>query len=253
VAGEWLTIPGMSCESDAYQINDCWPTTSWAIVDYFLRPKPAYFTIARELRPFTVGMTRKEKKTFADDLSAACFTIETILEVWATNSTLTEKKARLEITSFDLHSTWTDKSTEDVVLAANSSTELFSGQLPGEPIRTKLSEIPRVIIVSARLLDESGTVLGRCSNWPEPFKFIKFPAIKDLGLLVKTGGDGESVELSSRKPIKGIVLDVEGVDVKWSDQAIDLVPDDPQVIKAVGLKGREVRVRFLGDPGQHEV
>ncbi|KIK97998.1 glycoside hydrolase family 2 protein [Paxillus rubicundulus Ve08.2h10] len=230
-----------------WQINDCWPTTSWAIIDYFLRPKPAYFAIARELRPFTVGMTRKEKKTFSSEFSAASFTIETILEVWGTNSTLDEKKAKLEVTSFDLHSAWEDRFTKDIVLAANSSTELFSGQLPGQPIRTKLSQVPRVIIVSARLLDESGSVLGRYSNWPEPFKFIKFPAIKDLGLVVKIGDNGESVEVSSQKPIKGIVLDVEGEDVEWSDQAIDLVPGDPQVIKAIGLKGREVTVRFLGD------
>jgi beta-mannosidase len=50
------------------------------------------------------------------------------------------------------------------------------------------------------------------------------------------------------KPIKGIVLDAEGVEnVKWSDQAIDLVPGDPQTIKAIGLKGRKVSVRYLGD------
>lgn len=67
-------------------------------------------------------------------------------------------------------------------------------------------------------------------------------------MVVQIGDDGESVELSSQKPIKGIVLDVvEGEDVKWSDQAIDLVPGDPQVIKAIGLKGKEVTVRFLGD------
>jgi beta-mannosidase len=66
-------------------------------------------------------------------------------------------------------------------------------------------------------------------------------------LTVETGSDGDSVELSTQKPIKGIVLDVEGEDVKWSDQAIDLVPGDPQIVKAVGLKGREAKVRFLGD------
>ena len=48
-------------------------------------------------------------------------------------------------------------------------------------------------------------------------------------------------------PIKGIVLDLEGDDVKWSDQAIDLMPGDPQIIKAVGLNGRKVKARFLGD------
>jgi len=231
-----------------WQINDCWPVTSWAIVDYFLRPKPAYFTIARELRPYTVGMTRKDKTTFADDRSAAFFTIETILEIWGTNSTLTEKKVTLEVTSFDLHnSDWRDKWSKEVVLAPNSSTELFKGQLPGQPKRTLASEVPKTIIVSARLLGGSGEVLGRYSNWPEPFKYIHFPDVKDLSLKITPSADGESVELTTKKPIKGIVLDVEGGDVSWSDQAIDLVPDDPQVVRAKGLKGRSVKARFLGD------
>lgn len=107
--------------------------------------------------------------------------------------------------------------------------------------------MPRTIIVSARLLDSDGAVLGRYSNWPEPFKYISFPEIKDLGLSITVGSDGESVELSTKKPIKGIVLDVEGDTAKWSDQAIDLVPGDPQVVRAVGLKGRKVKARFLGD------
>lgn len=68
-----------------------------------------------------------------------------------------------------------------------------------------------------------------------------------MGLQVTVGADGDSVTLTTRKPVKGIVLDVEGDDVKWSDQAIDLAPDDPQTIKAVGLNGREVKARYLGD------
>lgn len=71
--------------------------------------------------------------------------------------------------------------------------------------------------------------------------------MKDVGLGITVGRDGETVTLSALKPIKGIVLDVDGEDVKWSDQAIDLAPGDPQTIRAVGLKGREVKARFLGD------
>lgn len=72
--------------------------------------------------------------------------------------------------------------------------------------------------------------------------------MKDLGLEISVESDGESLVLSTKKPIKGIVLDVEGGDeVKWGDQAVDLVPGDPQVVSAVGLKGREVKARFLGD------
>jgi beta-mannosidase len=146
-------------------MNDCWPTTSWAIVDYFLRPKPAYFTIARELRPYTVGMTRKEKKTFRDDRSAAFFTVHTTLEIWGTNSTLLEKKVTLEVISFDLDSDWRDGWSKKVTLAANSSTELFTGALSGQPTRTKDSQVPKAIVVSARILDDDNSVLARYSNW----------------------------------------------------------------------------------------
>jgi beta-mannosidase len=68
-----------------------------------------------------------------------------------------------------------------------------------------------------------------------------------LGLAAIVEDDGETVALKTSKPIKGLVLDVDGDEVKWSDQAIDLVPDDPQRVSAIGLKGREVKLRFLGD------
>ena len=68
-----------------------------------------------------------------------------------------------------------------------------------------------------------------------------------MGLEIVPTGDGESVSLSTRRPVKGIVLDVEGEEVRWGDQAIDLVPGDPQAVEAIGLKGRSVKARFLGD------
>lgn len=82
---------------------------------------------------------------------------------------------------------------------------------------------------------------------PEPFKFIDFPPPEDLGLQTEIDQDGESVTLTCRKPIKGIILGVEGNYVQWSDQAIDLVPGDPQTVRGAGLKGRNVKARFLGD------
>ncbi|KAI9069247.1 glycoside hydrolase family 2 protein [Trametes sanguinea] len=234
-----------------WQINDCWPVTSWAIVDYFLRPKPAYFAIKRELARYTVGMARTERKTFPDPLSAATVAIETTLAVWGTNSTLEARRAVLEVTAFDLEvGDWRERFVKDVVLAPNAATELWEGTLPGQPVRTKLSEVPRAIVVSARLLDTDGAVLGRYSNWPEPYKYIHFPADVGLQVVVTPDSDGtrDRVELSAAKPIKGIVLDVEGQeDAHWSNQAIDLVPGDPQIVFVKGLGGRKVHARYLGD------
>ncbi|CUA77413.1 beta-mannosidase [Rhizoctonia solani] len=217
-----------------WQINDCWPVTSWAIADYFLRPKPAYFTIARELRPYTVGMTRKETKTPLGPKSALYSSIE---HTW----------------SFDVEAggKLIDTQKLDVVLSANSSTELWKGGLPGEGKRTRDSDPRKAIVVQARLLDADGGVLARYSNWPEPFKFIHFPTPEQVGLKISTSKgeipDETLVILSASIPIKGIILDVEGEDAKWSDQAIDLVPGDDQKVVVKGLNGREVKVRYLGD------
>jgi beta-mannosidase len=135
-------------------------------VDYFRRPKPAYFAIARELRPYTVGITRKEKKTYADDRTAAFFTIDTVIEIWGTNKTLEDKKVMLDVTAFNLDDpAWQDHTAEDVILKANSSTEFFQGNLPGQPTRTQLSENAKPIIISARLIDDNGEILSRYANW----------------------------------------------------------------------------------------
>jgi beta-mannosidase len=110
-------------------------------------------------------MTRKEKKTFANDLTVVDYTIETVIEIWGTNSTLEEKKATLDVKCFDLETDWTHEWREDITLGANQATELWKGELPGQPKRTKESEVPKVIIISARILNENEEVLARYSNW----------------------------------------------------------------------------------------
>ncbi|NJR31195.1 hypothetical protein HC762_00065 [bacterium] len=42
-----------------WQLNDCWPTISWSICDYYLRKKPAYYTSARCMAPIAIGIRRE--------------------------------------------------------------------------------------------------------------------------------------------------------------------------------------------------
>lgn len=39
-----------------FLFNDCWPSITWSVVDYFRRPKLAYTTIAKAMRPLHVMM-----------------------------------------------------------------------------------------------------------------------------------------------------------------------------------------------------
>lgn len=113
-------------------------------------------------------MTRKEVKTATKPHSEAFFEIDTVLELWATNSTVDQKKVTLDVKSFDLDAGLVyELPKKEVTLDANAATELWKGSLDvfGQPKRTKKSEVPRTLIISARLLEKDGTVLARYANW----------------------------------------------------------------------------------------
>jgi beta-mannosidase len=204
-------------------------------------------------------MTRKDIKTFKVKDTFALFEIhqevsgrfELLLDsadrfqiqLWGCNSSLEPKAVQIELEAFDLDKGSLGVETYDKTLEPNASTEIWKGDVPGQLVRTTDGQVPKPIVVQARLKDSAtGEILARYSNWPEPWKYLIFP---DPGLSIDV--DGDKVTLNCKKPIKGLVLDVEGDEAKWSDQAIDLFPGDTQVVTAAGLKGRKVLARYIGD------
>ncbi|RDB15256.1 Beta-mannosidase B [Hypsizygus marmoreus] len=243
-----------------WQLNDCWPVTSWAIIDYFMRPKPAYYTIKRELAPFSIGISRTVIKDRENDRPrqyyefGATQSLGATLAIWATNSTLAPLHTlTLELTfnALDPASPWSQTSTEAIpLLPANQATELLSLPCPGPPLATvepPLWTSTYNVVVSARLITESGEVLARAVDWPQPFRYLEVP---DPGVKVQVGvgGDAEMVQVQVERSVKCLFLsaDGEGEEVVWSDNALDVVPDDPRVIVARGLGGRRIKAAWLG-------
>ncbi|KAG9123469.1 hypothetical protein FRC07_014899, partial [Ceratobasidium sp. 392] len=243
-----------------WQLNDCWPVSSWAIVDYFLRPKPAYYTIARELLPYTVGIKRTVEKNRETDRPRQFYefgafqSISASIDIWATNSTLSSKTAILRLSCLDLTSSWSHREEHYITLLPNQTTEVLAvpcpcpphpGPTPGpDDDADPLPTTSHSVIVSAVLIDAtSGKVLSRYADWPQPFRSYDLPN-PNLSVLV----EGEQVTVSAERPAKGVVLDVEGDEegVKWSDNALDIIPGESQTVMAQGLAGRKVIARWLG-------
>jgi beta-mannosidase len=196
-----------------WQLNDCWPVTSWSIVDYFLHPKPAYYVVRRELAPLVVGMARS-----ADEV-----------QVWAVNSLNTPVEAHLELSVWTLDGRQIEAERRPVTMSPNQTTECG--------VLALRANSP--LIVGARLM-VGGTVAARRALWPEPFKYFTLPdpAIEMVRLA------DEQVRLRAARPAKGVLLSA-GPDVRWSDNFLDLLPDDEQVITARGLQGHDIHLRWL--------
>ncbi|MFO7168546.1 MAG: glycoside hydrolase family 2 protein [Chloroflexota bacterium] len=197
-----------------WQLDDCWPVTSWAIIDYYLRKKPACYVIRRCLAPLALGLAR------AGDG----------VDVWAVNGTLREVAAQLELRTWTLTGEPVAVERASITLAPNRATELGSfGFDPGGAL---------VIDARLRVGDE---VVARQALWPEPFKYYLLP---DPLIVVELDGP-ETVRLRSVRPAKGVLL-TAGDGVEWSDNMLDLMPDDVQTVTARGLGERPVQVRWLG-------
>ncbi|KAJ7152225.1 glycoside hydrolase family 2 protein [Mycena crocata] len=179
-----------------WQLNDCWPVTSWAIADYFLRPKPIYYTIARQLATFSVGVMRTVIKNRANGRLRYGYyefgnfqSYGATLEIWGTNASLTERAATLELHFVDLKSTWTHTETHSITLLPNQATELLALPCPGPP-----GDAARLHTGDAQFTTtHSWRGLARFADWPRPFRFIEPALLREPGLKVSVDAGAGSV------------------------------------------------------------
>jgi beta-mannosidase len=148
----------------ATQLNDCWPVTSWAIVDYFNRPKPAYFAAKRALAPYVVGIKRRHIKVY-DDPRSVLYKEHHKVEIWGSNLTSEHKKVHLRVEAVDhLSGEVLYSDLLEITLKANQSTEFRELEVPFS------RDCPdRAVVFQARLIDAaSNEVLSRSQDYPEP-------------------------------------------------------------------------------------
>ncbi|PVH74871.1 glycoside hydrolase family 2 protein [Cadophora sp. DSE1049] len=216
-----------------WQLNDCWPVTSWAIVDYFLRKKPAYYAMYRVLAPITVGVRRvhhdwsvchaRPAKTLAWDL-------------WISSSEVKDVRVDVEprfisiATGKDIKAAIVEKG---VHVVANGATDVLSGEIENA------NEEPHVLAARVWV---NGELRSRDADWPQPLKYLQF---NDRGL--KISSKGGQLHITTEKPVKGLTFE-EREGVLLNDSAIDVLPGDEQVVTVRGMKEGDTPLtwRYLG-------
>ena len=231
----------LNAGSIIWQLNDSNPTTSWALVDYYFRPKAAFFTTTRAFAPLSVGIARIPVWHFIDENNKHDTDIPTF-EVWGSSFMMEEQEIELHLRMYDIaHKKEIDLGEHGLskfTLKANQSTELTTFKSPEEVKEDSY------IILSATLFSE-GKQIARKVSWPEPYRYLDLP--EDCPVDVKI--DGELVKLTCGKyPVKGLVAYVhhdDGEDAVWEDNMFDLMSGDVVETQANGLKARKVHLRHL--------
>ncbi|KIV79563.1 hypothetical protein PV11_07115 [Exophiala sideris] len=204
-----------------WQLNDCWPTTSWSIVDYYLRRKPAYYAMARVLAPVAVGVRRAHHDW---SVTHARQPRTQDWELWVVSSRLTEITADVEVKFVSVRTGREIKEKivrKGISLTPNGTNDVLKGQIDN------VEEEPYVL--AARIW-VNGQLVGRDTDWPQPLKYLQFPERN-----VKVEVFGDEMHVTADRPVKCLVFE-EREGCHLTDSAIDVVPNDKQIIRVRGLK-----------------
>jgi beta-mannosidase len=235
-----------------WQLNDCWPVVSWAVVDYYLVKKPAYYAIKRALAPLAVGVVRKfhdwttrpadelwRRNTGHVDPRKALTDIQ--FDVWVVSSRAESVKANVVVrfVSIKTGAEVRERIQEEIQVQPNVCTEVLAGR-KFDWDEALVAEAEHFVIHAALWVD--GVLVSSDTSWPDPIKYLDF---SDRGVEVKHVGQG-LIEVSAAKPVKGFVLS-EKEDVKLSDNGFDLIPgDEPRLVQVEGVSGHELTWTFVG-------
>ncbi|KAF2011012.1 glycoside hydrolase family 2 protein [Aaosphaeria arxii CBS 175.79] len=212
-----------------WQLNDCWPVTSWSIVDYFQRKKPAYYAMRRVLAPVAVAVKRAH---FDWSVVHARVPPTSDFELWVASGKTEELTATVELRFISIATGKEIKDKvvkKDIRVVANGTTDVLSGTIDN------VNEEPHVL--AARIWVD-GEIVSRDCDWPQPLKYLDF---HDRGLEVEPRGD--TILVRASKPTKGLVFE-ERAGVLVNDSAIDVVPGDEQVIKVRGLGANDAALKW---------
>ncbi|PNY29687.1 Beta-mannosidase B [Tolypocladium capitatum] len=214
-----------------WQINDCWPVTSWAICDYHLRPKHAYFAIKREMAPLSMGMTRREQTHAKGKHTRVDIAKRVRIEVWASNLGLEDLTADCVVKAWDVESgeeTYAQTVSAKQLLRANRSTEIMAMDVP---VATPAAGLETRTVVAAYLYRD-GAQVARYVNWPEPLKYLHLQ--RPRRLCARLSHDGRAVCISAEVPVKGVAVECEDDEVRFDDNLVDVVPGE---VVSIGVRG----------------
>jgi beta-mannosidase len=203
-----------------WQLNDCWPGTSWSMIDYYLLPKASYYY---------------SKKFYASLL----FTLEhdpgEELNLWVVNDRLEDYEDILVLEVFHFNGGLVYSQEFNIHVKGNTSThiaalteaEVLQGQ-PAEQVVVRLKSLNKKVEENYYYLRD--------------YKDLQLPKAK---LQVKVSPEIQEVEIRTDRFARFVKLELPAEKITFSDNFFDLLPGERKMIKFGHLEGKRISLDGL--------
>ncbi len=178
-----------------WQLNDCWPVTSWAAIDFQERPKPLWYAIRRAFAPRNVVFVTENG----------------IVSVVVLNDTDQVWQGELEVSRQSLNGVTFAKANVEISVGPRTSTPIALAAALSQP------EDPRAEIVVARL-----DTLTRAHTFVEDIESAMDPSPLDARVMPTEDGFAVSVTARSFARDVTLLVDRAAADANVDDALVTL-------------------------------
>ncbi|CCG20510.1 late-stage biofilm-induced gene in C. albicans [Candida orthopsilosis Co 90-125] len=227
-----------------WQLNDCWPSVSWSVVDFEKVPKLSYYGMKRELKEVSVAGYRAEEEEEEEE-KGGVFAGQTVFQesrvkfdMWGFGNVC---NLTLIVEFYNSDGDFVDEYKQNGIdFEGNKVNTIMSG--------ATFDQLKKNTIVYLKL-SKDNIMVARSSDWPQPLKKLNWEKLtSNLQIDIEYQGSGQ-FQLSTNKPVKALQLYFESARrYRFSDNGIDLFPGDPQVIQVIDLQEEEIdkiKYRYL--------
>jgi len=185
-----------------WQLNDCWPVTSWSLIDSRLTPKAAYWYARRFFTPVLVSATR----------------VAGGVEVWLVNDALERAGGHLDVSAMTFAGRVRHRVRRDVTVPANAARRVM--RIPER--RLNLTD-PAECVLVAELTVGTLTISRSVMLFEKPRR-IAFPEPTITAKVARIDPSNHWLVLTSDVFVKDLCLDFGDLDVDLTDNYLDLLP-----------------------------
>jgi len=194
-----------------WQLNDCWPVTSWSVIDSALRPKAAYYYAKKFLAPVLVSFRNTG----------------TQIEVWGTSDMLAPLNATIEVTLRSFDGPVALSKTAQVIVGRNASKLLI------KIASAEYTHVDPTRSYFLAYLKKDDIVLSENRHFLVEPKHMHFPLSNVEFQLANADNDAYVVTLRSSGLKKNIRMEIENEDAEMDDNYFDLDAGIPKAVRII--------------------
>lgn len=189
-----------------WQLNDCWPGTSWSVIDYYLLPKASYYYARKFFAPILLTLEFEQGQS---------------LKVWAVNdrNESYEDEVTLSVLDFDGN----EHFSKVIFVSLAKLEKRLIDLLSEEEILQDLD--PKKVCVVLR--SKHGKAYDNY-YYLRDHKELELPNVK---LDVRVDHEKQEVSIQTDKFARMVKIDLNLKYVRISDNFFDLIPGEEKIVK----------------------